>query len=61
MEVFLDINIKSSQIQNIERKLTAEVGIDSVNYVSKKAAAIRFKQEFGEDVLMYLNKEVSDG
>ena len=54
MEVFLDINIKSSQIKNIELKLTAEQGIDSVNYISKKAAAIRFKQEFGEDVLSLL-------
>ncbi len=54
MEVFLDINIKSSQIKNIEQRLTAEEGIDSVNYISKKAAAIRFRREFGEDVLSLL-------
>ena len=54
MEVFLDINIKSSQIKNIEQRLIAEEGIDSVNYISKKAAAIRFRREFGEDVLSLL-------
>ncbi len=54
MEVFLDINIKAAQVKDVERKLLDEEGIDSVRYVSRDAAANKFKQEFGEDVLSLL-------
>lgn len=54
MEVFLDINVKSTQVPNIEQKILAEDGVDSLKYISKEAAASKFKQEFGEDVLSLL-------
>ena len=54
MEVFLDINVKSSQVQMTKQKILAEDGVDSLKYVSKEDAASKFKNEFGEDVLSLL-------
>jgi cell division transport system permease protein len=54
MEAFLKIDVKTSQMIELEKKLVAEKGIDSVKYISKEDAAKRFKQEFGEDVLSLL-------
>jgi cell division transport system permease protein len=54
MEAFLKIDVKANQIKGIEKRLVAEKGIDSVKYISKEAAAKRFKQEFGEDVISLL-------
>ena len=54
MEAFLKIDVKANQIKGLEKRLVAEKGIDSVKYISKEAAAKRFKQEFGEDVISLL-------
>lgn len=54
MEAFLKIDVKANQIIGIEKRLVTEKGIDSVKYISKEAAAKRFKQEFGEDVISLL-------
>jgi cell division transport system permease protein len=54
MEAFLKIDVKATQINTIEKRLYAEKGIDSVKYISKEAAANRFEQEFGEDVISLL-------
>jgi cell division transport system permease protein len=54
MEAFLKIDVKATQIKELEKKIVSEKGIDSVKYVSKEAAANRFKQEFGEDVISLL-------
>lgn len=54
MEAFLKVDVKANQIKGIEKRLVSEKGIDSVKYISKEAAANRFKQEFGEDVISLL-------
>ena len=54
MEAFLKIDVKANQIKVLEKRLVAEKAIDSVKYISKEAAAKRFKQEFGEDVISLL-------
>ena len=54
MEVFVDVNTKEEQIKGLQKKLLDQAGIDSVQYISKAAAAERFKKEFGEDVMSIL-------
>ena len=54
MEVFVDVNAKENQINALKQSLLGQTGIDSVQYISKTAAAERFKTEFGEDVMSIL-------
>ncbi len=50
MEVFLEPGFKEAQAKKIVQRLKKLQGVESVRYVSQKAAAERFKKEFGRDV-----------
>jgi cell division transport system permease protein len=54
MEAFLQLDLTDAQIDKLATKIQAEPGLDSIKYISKKEAARRFKQEFGEDVMSLL-------
>lgn len=55
MEVFLKSTVSDGQIKAISEKLEQIPGILSIEFVSKEAAANRFKEEFGQDIFDVLD------
>jgi cell division transport system permease protein len=55
MEVFLKSTVSDGQIKVISEKLEQIPGILSIEFVSKEAAANRFKEEFGQDIFDVLD------
>lgn len=55
LEVFIDNSFMTEQIDALRQKMVVIPGIDSVLYVSKDAAAMIFKQEFGQDIFEILD------
>jgi cell division transport system permease protein len=55
LEVFLQPTVPEKQIPEISKKLNDIAGIRSSQYISKEEAAIRFKEEFGQDIYEVLD------
>lgn len=55
MEVFLQSKVPEGQISVILEQLNQIPGIHTIQFVSKEDAAIRFKDEFGQDIFDVLD------
>ena len=55
MEVFLQPTVSDSQTNEISEKLNQVPGIQTSQFISKKEAAKRFKDEFGQDIFDVLD------
>ncbi len=55
LEVFLDITLDEKKITSIRPALEKISEVDSVRLISKKEAAQRFREEFGQDVFDILD------
>lgn len=49
INIFLQENVKSDEIEEIKKKLEKENFVSSVKYISKEQAAVQFVKETGED------------
>lgn len=55
MEAFIDNSFNTEQIYELKQKIINIQGIDSVQYVSKAAAAALFRQQFGQEIFDILD------
>ncbi len=54
-EVYLESTLEEAKGRNIEKRIAALEGVESVAFISKSRAAERFKKEFGRDINEILN------
>ncbi len=56
IEIFLDPDLDSSDIENFNRRLQKITGVDSVRFVSKEAALEKFKELFSGDYVQLIDE-----
>jgi cell division transport system permease protein len=56
LEVFLDNTLDADSVQILKEQLLHEEGVDSVRFVSREEALVRFSKEFGEDPMSLLGE-----